>query len=239
MEYKNWDEGSTFTKISNQIRPLNKLGGNKGLQALSEKIIKNGSTLILGQAGIKTVGGNGISLRKDVIRTLSNQMTKQFLYSPVSYQQRDTVDPFYYLRSDRALEQFQRFLSRGTLPAQTGLSFDQVGSITYSNLHNNNNISRTETAVHFNTILEKASQKGPTMVSAAAMYSIGQVDIISNAPTQSSGYLMFTQDVPFYAMTLSGLVLMASPSLQQSGDPQRLFLEACGVYACIFCNYAE
>lgn len=226
LRYKNWDSAGVYINAANQISPLKRLGGKDGLEELAKAVQDSGGTLLMEQAGVQTSGGgNGISLRRDVIRTLSGQMAKQFIYSPVSYRQSTLSDPFYLIRADRAAEQFSRFLSRGSLPSGVGLSFSQVGSITYSDLRDNDCLSRTQTAAIFDGILEKANEKGGILVSEAAMYSIERVDFIAEAPLQSSGYAMFTQDVPFYSMVLGGIRSMAADSIQESADPQRLFLD--------------
>lgn len=57
-------------------------------------------------------------------------------------------------------------------------------------------------------------------------YAIPYTDTAVEVPTASSGFDLFTRDVPFYSLVLDGLVNKTIPAANQDGDSRRALLKA-------------
>ncbi len=210
-------------KVSTTVKPSSSLGSAKELVALGEKV-----TLYPDYDFVKVrSGGNGISIKKDILRTVFDYKGEQFTYSRSVNTKKISEDIIYILNGNAVLGSARKLLSQYSKSGYGNVSFSNIGSLLYSDFALENGTFRDETQDYFNQILAEFSESTESLaVDGGNAYTLKYADRIWSAPIYSAGYDIFSTDVPFYQIVLHGSVAITTPTVIQSTDPRTTILKA-------------
>lgn len=204
------------------------LGNKKQISALVESCKKQDVVLAMDFDLIHyTKSGKGFSLKKDSARNLNNTTAKSNYFTIVTNQIDNSLNgPALIKRSliasaaDKAINAVKNY-------GLGGISLSSMSSVTYGDYSNPEYYVKSKSVSDFKSVAKLIKKNGLTTVcSAANMYAAVNADYVFAAPTNSSKYIAFDKEIPFYQMTLKGNVSVASPSLNLEAEPKKEFLKA-------------
>ncbi|WP_325176738.1 DUF5696 domain-containing protein [Paenibacillus alkalitolerans] len=228
VNYINWEENQLSNKIPAKIEPLSKLGGSDELKKLTKYLDSNdieffGSVSLISFAK----NGNGHSIKRDAVRSLSQELSAQYFYHPVTYEKDLSKTTSYLLKPNKLANTITKLLPSFNKQDIYGISVGDVGSKLYSDFYRKKPVGRQETRNLFEDALKQIhSGNKPIMINGGFAYSLPYARYINNAPVKSSQFLIFDESVPFYQIALSGLAYFTVPAINQEASPTKMFLKA-------------
>lgn len=196
---RGWQKGG-YGKYPVSWPPEKKVGGTKGLKQLNDYLsgvdhqVFLENNYLLGQKD-----SGAFSARNDVVISASNIPVmsadgKMFLLNPMA-----------------SVEKNKEFLNEISQYSNLNLAYEDLGEIIYQDYHKTYPCSRKET-VHSWTILLGDSKKQDKFIAVegANQYSYSYADYLYNVPTDTFGYFITDEEIPFLQMVLSGLVPYSS-----------------------------
>lgn len=173
-----------------------KLGGKRGLMSLADACNALGVKLFLEVNYVDVYDGNGgYSLASDVARDPNNYMytnsdKNHYLMSPAS-----------------ALTKTNELLDYIDGIGVSGITFERVGRLVYSD-HHRNHASLADTTIRvWSQMLKNAAKKvGGAAASGGNLYVVKDADILMDIPDRSVSVLFGDETVPFYQMVVHGSV---------------------------------
>lgn len=226
LELEAWDAGQILGKALAEPDPASALGGKGGLETLAAACGELNVPLLAGaQLASFSRGGNGLSVKKDAVRTLTQEPAAQY--------------PFWLASSSAKLEQASYLRAPDQLPgametfapAAMELGFDGVsvtdaGALSYSNYRSGSLASADDSAVYTAEAVNIAAQNGLAAVHGGFLFAAAEADLVLDVPSGGSRFGCVDQEVPFYQIALSGLVTVASEPVNLQADPDTAVLWA-------------
>ncbi|XEC96043.1 DUF5696 domain-containing protein [Paenibacillus tarimensis] len=228
VNYLNWEKNQLSNKIPAQIEPLSKLGGSSELKKLLNYLDHN-DIEFFGNVSLISFAknGNGNRIKRDAVKSLSQELSAQYSYHPVTYQKDLSKTTSYLLKPYKLADMITKLLPSFSKQDIYGISLGDIGSNVYSDFYRKKPVGRQETRNLFKNALDqiKSSNK-PIMINGGFAYSLPYARYINNAPVKSSQFLIFDEIVPFYQIALSGLAYYSVPAINQEANPTKMFLKA-------------
>ena len=229
VRYIGWNNsGMLNNKIPKNANPLQELGGQKGLANLNNYMKQNNYSFYPDVDLLRfRSGGNGINATNDAIRNSFNEVAYQYDYLLSVYVPKLNTTPVRLLTPKKISFVANRFLNSYKDNGVKSIGLSTIGNYYYSNLNIKDGEFRSGLEQVYQNVLKSYSDDGIKVAfDNANAYAIPYADRILNTPVYSSGYDIFTEDVPFYQIVLHGYVTMSVPSMVQSSDPNVNFLKA-------------
>lgn len=215
VKYLDWFNGGAKQTLADKVKVLGCLGGNKSLQ----KLMKNENAEIYPNVNFSAVSNtlfDSFSVRKDAARLTYNEaallypmsIPKNFfdynadysyIVSPTIYD--DTITKF--------LKKYEyKNIALSDLANQLNGDYDEM---RYTD--------RTASMELTVSAINKLSEKLNIIASAANLYAVPTVDILTDMPVSSAGANIIDTDVPFVQLVYSGYKDMTTSSINLSyGD---------------------
>lgn len=225
IQYKNWDAGNVKSKVPDKLRTVGKLGGRKKLDAMLSELKKAGTDIYLDLDFTHyTYSGHGYSTRFNSATLLSKTtaVQKKFLLSTL-YEDDDA--PWSYLLNMKSFKKAVNKYYASAKELNAGFSLSSLGNDIYTDYYGQSS-SRNITENHFTDAAKAFSQGKSLITSGGNAYMLPFVGFISSVPVTSSDFDIEDETVPFYQLSLSGLIGMSTPPINQNGNPERAFLKA-------------
>lgn len=161
--------------------------------------------------------GNGVSAASGTARDVAGAISKQYAYYPESFGKDESR--FWRLSNAAAIKTITESLAKSVAGSDAALGLDGTAARLYGDYHlkypNDRAAMLAETKSAF-ARLKKAA--GSLYFSEANSYALPYASMLSAVPTRSSGYDLFTQDVPFYPAVMHGMTDYAGEAVNLSGD---------------------
>jgi hypothetical protein len=228
INYMNWEENQLKHKIPTQVKPLSKLGGSSGFKKLTDFLQSNDIEFFGSESLVSFANsGNGINVKKDAVKALSQVASAQYSYDEVTYTKDLSQPKFFLLKPYKLQATLSDLLQSVKQHNNFGIGLDDIGSRMYSDFYKKKPAGRQETRNTFEDALKQIkSDNVPMMVNGGFAYSFPYARYIRNAPIKSSQFLIFDEAVPFYQIALSGIAYYSVPSINQDSSPTKMFLKA-------------
>ena len=173
---------------------------------------------------------DGLSLKRDAIRTIDNRYTSKKQYSAtqqryISYYQMALspayIDRFY----TKLLKNYDTFLKEGPL----GISLSTMGTDLNSDFDKDEPYNREDDKRFLSEALAAISSKegiAGVMADGGNAYTLKYVDHLLNVSLESSNFMRASRSIPFVGMVLHGYVQFAGTPLNMEGDADYALLKA-------------
>ena len=229
VQYMGWSgNGVVNRKLPTKANSLSILGGNKKLKSLIEYSNKNNIDLGLDVDLMHFKNsGNGVRIGRDAIKSPNGDTTKLFDYSIVTFAQDKKSMPDYLLSISSIKSVLNKFIKLYDGINNSSVSFSAFGNMVYSNFDGKLGDYRPKTISEMQEIMNIVRKKYESVsITGGNAYAIPYSNRIYEVPVSSSGYDIFSFDVPFYQMVVSGYTSYTTPTIVQSVDYDTMELKA-------------
>ncbi len=237
--------GINIGEIGGGFKLNGKLGDTAGIQAIHKFCKENNLNLYLDfDISRYSESSNGFSTFFDSSFSAGGQRANRYLYNlAVRSQQKNTG---YFLLSPKyMLQATQKLIDKTDKWSFDGISLETVSYTSYSDFRDKNSSDFYSKSGYSKTVQKAIKEiKGSNkkfLSTQASSYTAVLSDIIYDAPVESSGEYIFTDDVPFYQMVFKGHIPMAVESINLSVNGKDTFLKAiesgCGLNYTLINNW--
>lgn len=226
VNYRYWYQDGSQSSVTNRVKAEGALGGDRGMEALSQWCRDNGTDLYLDlnltdlqkdQWGYSRTFASAQSVRREPVI--------QYSYLQSTFQ-KQTEGALCYLLSPALLvdtaEKTARNLDRFSV---TGYSANGLAGKIYSDM-GEQAIDRGKAEELWSAALGRLSEENLLLLSAANAYAFPMANVITDVPAYTSGYRMETASVPFYAAVMHGMAYLSIGDINGFSDPDNALLRA-------------
>ena len=220
-----WSKDGIRGKIDTKLKPDSAAGSLSQIKQLQAILDEHGGTLALSTDLIKyTKGGNGFSVFKNSIKTLSNSPAYQYEYL-LSTRMKDPdsdrgylLNPLYLKDAEVSLQKSKALKAVSALsPFNLTLSYGSYGKTL---------VTREDNKQAVIDLLAELSGYSKIYLNAPAAYAWGYTDVLVDVPLESGRYEVMDTEIPFYQLVASPFCSTVSTSLNLHSDPKALMLKS-------------
>lgn len=226
VRYLGYNKNGYLDQWTEKVKPASNLGGTKKLKKLIDFSKKNDVNLFLSGELIQVFNsGNGFSISKNAVRTISNAVLQVFSYSNITgnllkgNQTRYLTSPRFFV------DAFKSFIKGVVKLSADSIAFEDVGTTIYSDYNKNNNITRDETKDYILEALDIPSSIKNVMFTGGNEYVLGKATHIVDVPLYGSNSQITAEYVPFYQMVIHGYINYSGKAFNYSNNRQRDLLK--------------
>ncbi len=246
VRYKGVTKAGLYNKkVPTKFKAARSIGGNNGFKDLLSFAKKNGTEIYPDFDFIYfKKNGNSIFQPNNVIQDVRHKNGIFYDYDISSGVAKKSDGVKYALKPERVQKAVNSFLKSYKKLEGGGLSLSTLGNNMFSDYGKDICLSY-ETQAKFEAVLKNISDsKVSTMLEAPYIYAAPYADCIIAAPGDSSNYDIEDKTVPFYQLTLHGLVSYSVPSMNFAADSKTAVLKAIEtgssvMYSLSAADYAE
>lgn len=212
-------------KVPNKFKVANSIGGKKGLKSLLSYAEKN-QTEIYPDYDFIYFKRNSKSIFQpnNVIQDVRHKNGIFYDYDISSGRQ--TGESKYALKTEKIEKNISKFLKSYKKFGGENLSLSTLGNTLFSDYGKDICLSHN-TEKKFEAILSNmADDNINTMFEAPYIYAVPFASCVIAAPIESSNYDIEDKSVPFYQMTLHGILSYSMPSMNSFSDSKTAVLKA-------------
>ncbi|MDO4608326.1 MAG: DUF5696 domain-containing protein [Clostridia bacterium] len=223
--------GIDIGKIGGNFKIGDKIGSAKDIKNLSALCKDNKVDLYMDYDLVKFNGtGAGFSYFSDVVMNSGSIRSEQFIIDKAMRNNEEKMS-YRLLKPAKFNDAVLKATDKNADLNLTGISFDTLSSLSYSDYSDYNETVRYNAKQGFSDAVSKAlanvkKDKQKYMANSANAYAALNADIITDAPISSDNGHTFTENVPFYAMVFKGYVPMTCESINTAADTKRTLLGA-------------
>ena len=228
VEYNNWNEAGLTGKIDVNPKPLAALGGVKGWRALQEYLRQNGANVYLNTEAMTFENGSvGTSTRFDSIKKLGDITVEKFPFKRNILVADQAASATRYLRIGKLEQNLTSLFTNFGKWSNRHIGFSDLGNLAYADFSTKQTVFRGDAIDRINQVLlSNREAYDSLLLRNANAYSFAYAGYISDLPTESSGYSLVDESVPFLQLVLHGLVRYAAPPVNMSANPNQAVLKA-------------
>lgn len=226
VSYDAWYSGGAQSRLTTDLQAEGELGGDKALKSFANLCRENNTALYLDL--------NMTDMRKDqfgfwrkysAAQSVRREPVIAYDYYPSTFQKKSDAQPCYLLSPAKigdAVGKAQENLDKFPV---AGYSASGLSSKIYSDM-GARGIDRAESEQIWTEALQTLASEITMLLPQANAYAIAYADTITDVPLCSSGYLLETSEVPFYAMVMHGLKYLSSEDINSYANPDQAVLRA-------------
>lgn len=232
MNYQGWFNGGYYHDVADSIGDLGVLGGKGDLKALAEKIEASGGRLY-GDVAFQQVSYIADSYRPtaETARYYGGGVLASFgQVNPVTLRQTAALgykETLYNLLSPKFLPRYVNgFCEEVKDVGVTGISLRDLSAQLHSDKKRTGFINREQAKNIVSAELGVVKDTGmPVLGNNANAYALKYVDELINVSTNTNGYLMVDDEIPFYELVIHGCIDYAGNAVNLSNSSDILALE--------------
>lgn len=210
--------GGMYGKIPDKVKLIRSVGSLKGYKQLQKRLQENNMKLYL-LTNFQRVykSGNGVSSVLGTARDVGGAISKQYLYYPENFARDESL--VWRLANARSLEKITTAFAKNCGKNQIDLGLYHMADELYGDYRMSNTLDRAAMLkAQLSAYQRLYEAAGGIYYQGANIYAIATASMISNVPTRSSQYDLFSQDVPFYQIVLSGICDYSADPVNLTGD---------------------
>lgn len=221
VKYSGWCNGGVRQKMLASVRPIVSLGSKKELQRLADKADQLGIEFYLNgitQYEHESNLFDGFFSYRDAAKLISKERAELYIYSDVTYAQREGTNSYYLLHTEVAQQMCDNLLEF-CKKYGTGTSFEDLGMDVSADYYKKRPYSRDAVRKMQEETLKKASDEGQLlMINMGNDYALPYVDMVTNMDLRGSDYTILDECVPFYQLAVHSYVNYTGYPINISGD---------------------
>lgn len=230
VTYKNWTDDGMENKIDTGAVPSGTLGGKSEFKKFTDLLMENDFLFYPESDNRDFVSGNGYNSLKSTCIRVSGQYSRIVSYDraygiPDGFSRnKSLLSPEYF--SDVFTETAENYVKSGL----TGISAAYLTTSLYGD-YGKDKISRFNAMELTENALQALSDSltDGIIADGANAYALPYVSHVTNVPTESSHFDIFSEDVPFYQIVLHGIIPYTSEAVNSSPNPTETFLKSVAV----------
>lgn len=234
-----WRANENRGMVSDRLDAEDAIGGKKGLDALIRYAQEHEDVVLCPAADFTRAqksGGSFLALFQ-AARNVSGSIAEAADFLPSTKTKNTLQDPGYYLNpaySRNLLERFAARLKKRSGSPRVGIAVDGYGSLLYADAHTSvfdrlfarQASDRAGSAAQWQAGLRRAGESFErVLLDGAAAYALPFATDVTGIPLTSSRYTIFTREVPFLQMVLSGMTAAAGEPVNMAEDPETYLLQ--------------
>ena len=241
MQYLAAVNGGYRQTVADGLSFASGLGGSKGFDGLSSLLAGEAGQVYLDISFTKVYENtlfDSFQRASDSVAMLNTKHAPFYEWDPVSFYY--VKEPHYYLTPSRFSSNMQGVLEDAQKLGVGGLSLRSIGQTLYSDCDTENFLSRPDTQAAFTEAIGQAKDAGVrAMYQGGNAYVLASAEYLAGLPSQSNGYRITDQSVPFYQMVVHGLIPYSYSAVNTASDPEKevLFAIATGARVCYTVSY--
>lgn len=225
LRFLSWNQKNIDKKMADKASPASCLGGKKGLNSLLAYTQQEGIGFYPDTDLLTFSKAYPFAAYFDAVRNFNNQISKYYEYK-LNHFSKDTDRGFWYMLSlDKLAKTSSKFLDSYKKLGIPGLSLSRIGNTVLSDTIGKELIECWEGAERYASIVEAAAGQNQLMLESPILPLGMAASQIVGLPG-GSGYDMCDYAVPFYQMTVSGLIAYTGESINFAPDTRDAFLTA-------------
>lgn len=227
FSYDGWTPGGITGPLPTKGKYESRLGGRKAFATLTRQAAELGVTFVpnVGVTDLYT-SGNGYSKSRTAAALLNGTPGLQYTYNLSNRLRDKTLTPYYLVSPQQYTGVLQRFFASYDTTGVSAVGLKKNGWALYSD-HHRVSIDRQQAKTMVLDACRYARQRtGELLTQNANGYTAAVSDWILQVPSQSSGYDIEDESVPFYALVFSGLKSYSLEATNLSADVQSVLLRA-------------
>lgn len=224
VNYNDWTSKSIDKKISTELEPASKLGGEDDFNDLKSYAEANGIELFPSLNNVEMLSSTwGYWTFSDTAVRVSNAYSRQSRYSPAfsgTYSEAPALlTPTVYSKVFEEIEESMKDTDTKYI------GYGEYASKLVSDYSLSDYSNRQKTQQTLIEGYKTAKDNGKTIIADAAnSFLLPYVDRVTNIPVTSSKFNLVDYDIPFYQMVMHGYVPYSSTSINKSSDSEETFL---------------
>lgn len=205
VTFMGWSNGGYMRNLPKRFPVEKALGGESGLSRLAEDIKRIGGKFYLDDNYVEAYSGTGFRARAHALRDSNERVIEERVFSRGFSFVRAKKQ--YWVQPGRSLEQLNDNLDRYKKMEVDGISHDVIGERLFSDGNPTKSLTRRETSEIYQEMLRRTKEElGGTRITFGNAYLLGQTDHISYIPLTSSYDLLARESVPFFPISIHGLI---------------------------------
>lgn len=202
------------------------LGSKKDLVALAAACKESGTNLFYNFDMLRySESGSGISYTYDRAKTANKSYTLNY-YTKPHFRTNDKTTSYVLVGRSHWSEISEKMVKAIGKWQMNGISLDTLSSMLYSDYNKYEHYGAANYDKQTSELINGLKSNGLKFASSEAnAFAAALSDQIYDAPTNSSKYRFFGEDVPFYQMVFKGYVPMSGTSLNMSVNKNEQFLK--------------
>ena len=219
------DNGIDIGKIGGGFTLASKLGSKKDIKSLQNSCNERNINLYMDFDIIYfNNSSNGFSSSFDVVKTCNGFKAYQYHYS-TALRNIDEKKEKYLLLSreelNKAADKAYKVVERLGID---GISFSTLGKTKYSDYNSDKYIAAADMVADVSGIMTDSNSK--IAVNNASIYAAIKSDLVTETPTNAGMQKFIDIEIPFYQMTLKGLVSLTGESINLGQNKHSRFLKS-------------
>jgi len=217
--YRGWqNNGITVGTMVRRFRTASALGGNRALLRLLDDLESTSMDLYLYSDPLRINAGGASPLRFSAIRQINRQIYEETVYQPV-------VDAFNFLQPNRACSVFERLRNSYESNGVEHIMLGGISNQVFSHAVSGTLYGRISTAEVFQGIAQETSESFNLLLDQPFSYLWPYTGSFINTPIRGSNYVFASQEIPFLAIVLRGIVPMYSEHINFEANRREFFLQ--------------
>lgn len=133
-----------------------------------------------------------------------------------------TAHSYYLMAPEYIKKEVNEFLKNYSVSKNGMFSYGSLGNTVYSDFANKRFTDRSSTQDVITEALGKLTKDGKTLLDGGNSYALPYASAIIAAPMYDTGYAFSKYDVPFYQISLHGLVEYTCPASNLDTEPDKI-----------------
>ena len=224
--------GLADTVVGGGFALSNKVGNKKDWNSLLDFAKQNNTVLALDYNLTRFQKGSaGFGMKSSTAYTTSHLDAVQYTYGLQTGLDTETASKdglvWYLLARGKVTEAVDKAIAAAQGLGLDAISFNSLSNTAYADYRAVRNTAKAQMDKDVAAELKKSAKAGLKVVSTKAnAYAALQSDYITQTPSRSSQYNLFSEEIPFYALVFQGYKPLTSASINTAMNVRNAYLSA-------------
>ncbi len=222
VRFSGWNNGGVNQRVLNNIKVINKLGGEEGMKKLIASAEENSVPLYFD--GISCFAYDSGMLRgfspfNDSARYATREQIKIEPYSFITYLPVDWKDPFQLVTPAYASEMAENLIDKLDEMNAEGVAFRDIGSLLSADYNPKALVTREQVKkMNIETLMGAKARGQKVQIKEGFDFTVPYADMITDMNLIGSEYAIIDAAVPFYQIALHGRVEYTGQPINIASD---------------------